>query len=339
MIYIIMRVSIPNKNITELDTLRESMGFTWPGILHTLSQHADEISQTIKAKTKSEVTSQNTMKLKLSAWVENVKDNLTIINESEDITELPKLNDLDMSTPVLCLGAGPSLYANMDNIHRFEGIIITCERALIPLLKNGIIPHYVVSIDGSDIMTQFIDHPLVNKHAHRMTGVFSTTAAPSTVHRWPGRQVFFTAWLDDTNGDRSISNVLQIITTKTIMHTGGHCGATLWFLMKYLQANPIVMLGMDMAYPASIPDLSHTQIWPAICHLSEEEILTHFRRETNPFGEEIITDYAFDGFKETWLSWIRELAGSETIQCSDFTIMHQPPLKTMKFTEYLKRGV
>lgn len=334
-----MRISIPNKNISDLDNLRTSMGMTWPGFLRQLSRNTNDVSEIVKQKTKSEITSQNTMKLKLEAWAGNFRENLHIINESEDISELPKLNGPVISTSVLCLGAGPSLFTHMDSIHEFKGVIIACERILIPLLKNGIVPTYVVSIDGSEVMTQFIDHPLVNKHAHRMTGVFSTTAAPSTVRRWPGKRIFFNAWLDDLNGDKSVGMVLQTISNKTTMHTGGHCGATLWFLMQYLGANPIVMLGMDMAYPASMPDLSHTQIWPAICHLPEKEILNHFRRETNPFGEEIITDYAFDGFKETWLSWIKEMVESKTIQCSDFTIMHQPPLTTMTFSEYLERGV
>ena len=334
-----MRISIPDKNISDLDGLRTSMGLTWPGLLRQLSRKTDDIGNLIKEKTKSEVTSQNTMKLKLEGWAGNFRENLPIINESEDISELTKLNGPVMGTPVLCLGAGPSLFLHMDSIHEFKGVIIACERILIPLLKNGIIPTYVVSIDGSEIMTQFIDHPLVNKHAHRMTGVFATTAAPSTVRRWPGKRVFFNAWLDNLNGDRSVGMVLQTISNKSTMHTGGHCGATLWFLMQYLEADPIVMLGMDMAYPGTIPDLSYTQIWPAVSHLSEKEILEHYRRETNLFGEEIITDYAFDGFKETWLSWIAELKGFETIQCSDFTIMHQPPLKTMTFSEYLERGV
>ena len=282
-------------------------------------------------KTKSEVTSQNTMKVKLDGWVSNVRDNLKSINESECITELPQITG-----PVLCLGAGSSLHLNMGSIHKFEGVIVACERILVPLLENGIIPNYVVSIDGSEIMTQFVDNPLVNEHAHSMTGVFSTTAAPSTVNRWPGKRVFFNAWLDDLNEIMSVSKVLQTITGKATMHTGGHCGATLWFLVHYLRADPIVMLGMDLAYPATIPDLSHTQIWPAIGHLPEEDILEFYRREKNPFGEEIITDYAFDGFKETWLSWLGAMNEFETIQCSDYTILYDKPLKTMTFKEYLK---
>lgn len=332
--YIIMEIEIPDSNIHDLDQIRTSMGFTWPGFLLHLSRKADDLRELIRSKSKSEIISQNTLQTKLGIWAANIRDNLPTINESEDITTLPKING-----PALCLAAGSSLGLHCMDIHKFRGVKIACERNLIPLLKKDIVPKYVVSIDGSEIMTHFIDHPLVDKYAHLMTGIFSTTAAPSTVNRWPGKKIFFNAWLDDINEDKSISMVLQEITRKGTMHTGGHCGATLWFLAYYLQASPIVMLGMDLAYPATIPDLSHTQLWDGVKHLPEKEILDHYRRETNPFGEEIITDYVFDGFKDVWLSWIKEMTEYETIQCSDYTILHQQPLKTMTFKEYLERGV
>ena len=332
--YIIMEIEIPDSNIHDLDQLRTSMGFTWPGFLLQLSRKADDLRDLVRTKSKSEIISQNTLQTKLGIWAANIRDNLLAINECEDITSIPKING-----PALCLAAGSSLELHLDEINKFKGVIISCERNLVPLLEEGIVPDYVVSIDGSEILTQFIDHPLVDKYAHLMTGVFANTAAPSTISRWPGKKIFFNAWLDDRNEAKSISMVLQEITRKATMHTGGHCGATLWFLAYYLQASPIVMLGLDLAYPTTIPDLSHTQLWDGVKHLSEQEILDHYRRETNPFGEEIITDYVFDGFKDVWLSWIKEMTEYETIQCSDYTILHQQPLKTMTFKEYLERGV
>jgi len=329
-----MQIEIPDIDISDLDQIRTSMGLTWPDLLIHLSCKADDLRELVRPKSKAEIISRNTMQTKLGIWAANIRDNLSAINECEDITAIPKING-----PALCLAAGHSLELHLNDIPKFRGVKIACERNLIPLLKEDIVPEYVVSIDGSEIMTQFIDHPLVDKYAHLMTGIFSTTAAPSTIRRWPGKKIFFNAWLDDINEDKSVSMVLQEITRKATMHTGGHCGATLWFLAYYLQASPIVMLGMDLAYPATIPDLSHTQLWDGVKHLPEKEILDHYRRETNPFGEEVITDYVFDGFKDVWLSWIREMTEYETIQCSDYTILHQPPLKYMDFKEYLQRGV
>ena len=320
-----MEIEIPDN----IDQIRIATGLSWDEFFKNLSDKEGDLRELLRAKSKAEMVSQNTLKSKLGIWAANLRDNLPYIEK--DITTIPKIND-----QVLCLAAGDSLKLHFDKINDFKGTIIACERNLIPLLEEGIIPNYVVSIDGSEILTQFIDHPIVDKYAHLMTGVFSTTVAPSTVGRWPGKKIFFNAWLDDINEAKSVSMVMQEITRSATMHTGGHCGATLWFLAYYLQANPIVMLGMDLAYPATIPDLSHTQLWDGVKHLSEQEILDHYRREINPFGKEIITDYIFDGFKDVWLSWIKEMTEYETIQCSDYTILHESPVKVMTFKQYME---
>ncbi|MCK5431481.1 MAG: hypothetical protein KAJ03_01990, partial [Gammaproteobacteria bacterium] len=92
--------------------------------------------------------------------------------------------------------------------------------------------------------------------------------------------------------------------------------------------------GLDLAYSADIPDLSHTQIWDSIKHLPKDDILKYYRRETNIFGNDVITDYTWDGFNEAWVSWIKEMS-STTFQCSDFTVVHSKPLKCIEFHEYL----
>ena len=273
------------------------------------------------------------MQAKLGMWAANLRDNLPEINKNKDITELKKINGT-----ALCLAAGASLNLHLDEIPQFRGTILACERNLIQLLEHNIVPDYVVSIDGDPIMAKFIDSPLVDAHADEMTAVFATTASPNTVNRWKGEKVFFNAWLDDINEIKSVSMVFQEITRKATCHTGGHCGGTLWYLSYYLKANPIILLGIDMAYPATITDLSHTFIWEGIKHLSREEILSYYRRETNPFGNEVITDYVWDGYMDAWISWIREMQESVTIQCSDYTILHEPPLKVMPFKDVVQPG-
>lgn len=281
--------------------------------------------------TKADVISENTLRSKLGLWARNVRDNLPVIYSTGDAMDLPKVNG-----PVLCLAAGDSLYLHMDEIDQFVGTTLSCERNLVPLLENGIVPDYVLSIDGSDLLTKYIDHPLVDQYAEQMTGVFATTAAPSLVARWPGEMYFFNPWIDNIREMKSVSLIFQEITKKSVMHTGGNCGTTLWFFAQLLKADPVVMLGVDLAYPASTPDLSYTQIWDMVKELPEKEILALYRRETNPFGNEIITDYAFDALKETWVTWIKGMESSHTIQCSDYSIVHEDPIKCMVFKDYLQ---
>lgn len=282
-------------------------------------------------ESRAEILGKNTLSTKLGLWAANFRDNLKTIESCKDITGIPKING-----PALCIAAGPSLELHYDEIPKFRGTIFSCERNLIPLLEKGIIPDYVVSIDGSDIMAQFIDKQIVNENMVDMKGIFATTVSPEFLTRWWGKKYFFNAWLDDINETKSISLIFQEISRKATSHTGGNCGTALWYLAYYLKANPIILLGLDFAYPATIPDLSHTQIWEGIKHLSREQILEYYRREVNPFGNEVITDYVWEAFKDAWLSWVREMRDSETIQCSDYTILHDPPLKIMRFGEFLE---
>ena len=277
----------------------------------------------------ADILRENTLKTKLGDWASNLRENLQEINNSKDITDFPKIKGAS-----LCIANGESLNLHLDEINSFKGHIFSCERNIIKLLEKKIIPDYMVCIDGDPIMEKFIDHPLVDEYSDRITAIFTTTSSPNTIKRWKGEKVFFNAWLDDTTKTESISMVFKELTQKSICHTGGNCGTSLWFLAHYLGSNPIVLLGLDMAYPITIPDLSYTSIWEGIKHLKREEILSYFRKETNPFGNDIITDYVWEGFKDAWITWIAE-SNITTIQCSDYTIVHQPPIKLMKFKEYL----
>lgn len=280
-------------------------------------------------ESKLEALAKNTMATKLGMWAANVRNNLPIIDSSNDISKLPKITE-----PALCLGAGPSLALHYDELPKFRGTTLACERNLADCLGHGLVPDYIVSIDGSPIMADFLDNPLVKEHENDIVGIFSVTASPEILEKWNGEKVFFNPWLDNFDDWKSVSTVFQEFTRKTTMHTGGNCGTTLWFLANYLKAQTIALIGLDLAYSADIPDLSHTQIWDSIKHLPKDDILKYYRRETNIFNNEVITDYTWDGFNEAWVSWIKEMP-STTFQCSDFTVVHSEPLKCIEFSEYL----
>lgn len=280
-------------------------------------------------KSTADILGKNTIQVKLSSWVANLRDNLQEINKSKDISELPKIKGSS-----LCIANGESLNLHLDEINLFKGTIFSCERNIIKLLEKDIVPDYMVCIDSDPIMEKFIDNPLIDLYSDKIIGIFTTVVSPNVLKKWKGKKVFFNAWLDNINETKSISSVFQELTKKSICHTGGNCGSALWFLAQYLESNHIVLIGLDFAYPISIPDLSYTSIWEAIKHLPKEEILSFFRKELNPFGNDIITDYVWEGFKDSWLTWIKDTT-TATIQCSDYTILHQPPIKIMTFKEYL----
>lgn len=158
---------------------------------------------------RADILGRNTIQLKLRSWISNLRDNVQEINKSKDITELSKIKGAS-----LCIASGESLNLHLDEIHLFKGTIFSCERNIINLLEKGIVPNYMVCIDGDPIMTKFLDNPLVDAYSDKITGIFTTIASPDTIKRWKGEKVFFNAWLDNINEVKSLSLVFQEITRK-----------------------------------------------------------------------------------------------------------------------------
>ena len=274
--------------------------------------------------------SENTLRAKLGMWAKNFRENYDDFRDKKDILDIPKCPG-----PALCLAAGKSLDLHLDEIHRFQGTVFSCERNLVPVLQHGVVPKYVVSIDGDPILAKFIQDPIVKEHADEMTGLFATTVSRKMVEDWPGEIVWFNAWIDDVDALKSVSMVLQEVGQKATMQTGGTAGSTLWFAALTLECDPMVLIGLDYAYPTSMPYLDETQIWPQVCHLSREQILAHYARYHNRFNNDVITDIAWHGLGDAFTSWTGIVQDHTTYQCSDYTTLDAAPLICMPFSQYL----
>ena len=322
-------IKIPNQYLNWLDDIRSGLDYTWDHIFNNLQDNQDELLKLSRDKTSWEILAANTISTQMGLWLLNIRNNLSLIQQNESIMDLPKVNE-----PILCVGNGPSLAENIDLIKDFKGTIICCDICLVKLLQHNIIPKFVITIDSHDWYIKFIDNPLVDKYADQIILISSATVSPKFLARWPGKIVFFMSYIDDSNKPLSVSKAIITITDLPSMQTDGNAGSASWFLSVFLKAKPAVLLGIDFAYKCGIT-LDQTTIWPCIKHLPEKDILACYCRETNPFGNEVITDYSFNSSRHTTHSWIADETEIETIQCSEYTIMHKPPLKLMTFKEYL----
>lgn len=320
---------IPKQHLNWLDSIRSDLDYTWDHLFKNLQNNKDELVKLSRDKLAWESIAENTIENLMDLWLLNIRNNLPLIQQNESIMDLPKVNE-----PILCLGNGPSLAENMDLIKDFKGTILCCEINLVKLLHAGIVPKYVLSIDSHNWYSEFIDNDLVDEYASQITLISSGTVSPAFLARWPGKIVFFMSYIDDSNKPLSVSKAIMTITDLPSMQTDGNAGSALWFLAAFLKAKPAVLLGIDFAYKCGIT-LDQTTIWPYIKDLPKEDILACYCREINPFDHEIITDCSFNSSRHTTHSWIAAEKEIKTIQCSEYTIMHEPPLKLMTFKEYL----
>ena len=64
-------------------------------------------------------------------------------------------------------------------------MLIATDRILIPLLRLGVIPDLVVSIDGDhEVIARFVDDPMVDQHGAKLRVAMASMGAPPVAERF-----------------------------------------------------------------------------------------------------------------------------------------------------------
>lgn len=177
----------------------------------------------------------------LPMWMRSFALNLPMIRCGRCIRDLAEPEPLrPPDHRAVIIGAGPSVYrrkhlellAHSD----FEGKIIASDRILIPALKAGLVPDYVVSVDGSPLVKPFYEDPLVEQHAPDMALILCSQidhGVAELVHfqDWP--VYWFQPGLDNIDAEVSVTKALMLMTCSPTNPDGlvsldclGNTGAT-----------------------------------------------------------------------------------------------------------------
>lgn len=172
----------------------------------------------------------------------NTLRNLPAIAAESDVTAL---SDAMRGVPAIVVAAGPSLDADIHDIIAVNGraVIIAVDTALRPLLRANLAPHFVVTVDPSEINGRHLRHlPDVSRTWLVAEGsadrrVFEQFAGRAFVfqvsdhHPWP--------WLREFGIGRGVLKAWGSVTVSAAD------------LAVRLGCNPIVFTGADLAYPGS----------------------------------------------------------------------------------------
>lgn len=191
----------------------------------------------------------------LPLWMDNLAENLPIIRRGLDAQDLPKRKE-----PAIVIGAGPSLtvYKHLNLIRRsgWKHTILACDKVLGDCVRRGIVPYAVATVDGSPRINAFYDRHDVKKHAPQINGVFNTLTHPSVINTWQkagGQIYFFNSMLDDPGKGgklsvKSLTNIMWLLTKQKGLISGiGNVGAFLWNIGVALEADPLILVGMDFS--------------------------------------------------------------------------------------------
>ncbi len=169
--------------------------------------------------------------------ISNVFQNLDAISSSPGIREV---GEAFKNIPAIVVAAGPSLEKNIDQLKEAQNsfLIIATDTSFHPLLKRGIVPHFVVTVDPTELNTRHFP----DKHYSAETILlFDPEAQPQIVTKFPQRMTFMTdkhqffEWLDKQTGE------------KGFIKKGGMVSQAGFQTAVFFGCSPIILIGQDLA--------------------------------------------------------------------------------------------
>jgi len=305
-------------------------------------------------------------------WIDNIAANLDKIRSDHDIMELAETEKANGGSAIVISG-GPSV--RKDNFRQiqtlaesdYKGTTICADSVLYQVLKNGITPDYVVSIDSQKEVSSFFDHDIVRENMGQMRLVSLVSVHPNAVDKWGGELY----WAVGTISEKIFPNVthtLHLLSKKTAVHTGGNVGSFGWILSKIMEKTPTVLMGMDFSYPSST-NIATMDYFPNYCqnlggivHYNKGGGVERVEFPSNPdmdyiktikglykggrnpfFGGRYMADPVWRNMKKSFMGILRhtiKTKGEElakTINCSEGGALYGKGIEQMYLEEFLRR--
>lgn len=239
--------------------------------------------------------------------ISNSKNNLKYIKNT--VLDLP---NTDFSSAII-ISAGPSLI-KLKIIEKlksleYKGLIIAIDATYIRLLKNNIIPDYILTLDPhptrmvrwfgdsdfefntksddyferQDLDVQFrnnsveqnnLNIKIVNKLSNRMKLIICCTVPNNVVKRCIDAGFDLYWWapiMDNPNSDYSLTRGIHDITNLPCFNTGGNVGTAAWVFTKtILKVENIGIVGMDLGYFKDTP-ITETQTYYELQNITDTD--------------------------------------------------------------------
>jgi len=260
----------------------------------------------------------------------------------------------------IVVGRGPSLFMNkhceMLAKSDYSGLVICADGGLIPLLDAGVVPDFVVTVDGAPVIKKWFEHPLVQKFGPEMGWISSVTVNHEVFQtvRKAGMNIFwFNPIFDDWRQNESWTKlqVLMSTTDKYIrgvprMSAGGNAGACAWIAaLTLFHRSPIALIGIDFGYPKGTP-LEQTQYYSSVLKIADNDVAKikdAYKEFYHPvFKTDAYCDFIFYHYRQAFLDlqqttpfWYHLFGG--TVNCTQGGTLFGQGITNLKFEEFLEK--
>jgi len=175
-------------------------------------------------------------------WTNNTFKNAPFFFTLQGISSL---KDKFKGFPAIVIGAGPSIEREIVNIKYYKkySILIAVDTAINPLLKRGIVPDFVVTVDPQLIKSFYLVNLFINLAQERKPILVADPAVhPVTLRNYDGVKFL-------TSSIFSPGKIIERFSgIKGSIAAGGSVSTTAFDLSRIIGADPIILLGLDLSY-------------------------------------------------------------------------------------------
>lgn len=250
----------------------------------------DNIMETTDYCIKHLQATRNTIMDISDIWLENYLENAKYLENSIPVEEF--FNQFK-GIPAYIVSAGPSLSKNIIELKKIkkDGIIFAGYTVLDVLLKHDIIPDFVVTIDGRQLIHESLEQQQTTFH---IPLIYSAFTDKRLLKKHKGIKIKQVLPYDE------YSKFLNLKLNKFCkpIYTAGTVAATIMDIAYHMGCRPIVFVGQDLAFTNNKTHVSGTYYENEADY--EEEFI--HRKDSIKIkditGKEIKTNYIFMQYKK-----------------------------------------
>lgn len=259
-----------------------------PNYEKLLTEEKNQLEKLILEASKLELVNLNTINFFAGIWQVNFLTNLYSAWQAIPFQRL--VGKLDC--PVVIAASGPSLNKQLELLKQIkdQALIIAAGSTINPLLRGGIKPHLVVTIDGSKANLKHFEGIEIDD----IPLYYALIVHKEIPAKHRGIKVVFNSdnqqlaeWADQVYGEP-----LGYVR-------GGPSVANFCFdLARQISSGPICFIGQDLAYTGNKSHAEGNKYFKEVQLEPEKVDGKKYLRTKGFYGEEVITDYPFLNMKK-----------------------------------------
>lgn len=217
-------------------------------------------------------------------WHRNSYINMIHFSNSIGIN---KIKNNYKEVPAIIVSAGPSLDKNIKYLKwvKNKAIIIAVGTSLKKLLNENIIPDFIMALDGGEPNWEHFK----NMDYSKIPLIYEPMVHPNILKYHKGKKLVFVS-----------QNIVgswgeHIFGEKGFLKMGGSVALSCYDFAVYIGANPIILMGQDLAYTGGRTHVSGSTYEKDIAKENKQDIHQLYLKDI--YGDDILSDRKFFSFK------------------------------------------